>query len=133
MSVYVEQTGYTVSFDFVVNGDANTPKPSRLSYQKPGFRGRTVSGIPKHQGGHGLTVEYDTMTIEEFPFFAVAFFPGLNSGEGPTVTVYWPNPYEAGRFVTADGMLMWPEWGQWEKGLLHGCKMEITSLKQRPD
>jgi hypothetical protein len=106
--------------------DVTHPGPRTLEYIPPQKIGHAISGNPIFQGPPGLKARWPKCTIDTFQAIAVIFF---TKSHYPLVTIVWPDPQQAGRFIQAQAFMGWPKSAYEDNGFL-SAEVEFYSLRE---
>jgi hypothetical protein len=110
-----------MKFDEIVH-----PSPSTLEYTPPERVGFMVSGNPVYQGPPGLKATWENCEIDTFQALAVIYFGKQNY---PLVDLVWPDPQQAGRYISAQAFMGWPRSSYQPNGYL-SAEVEFFSLRE---
>jgi len=113
LGTYVPQ-GVAIGADIILDGQLNIPTPTSLDETEPPQVGTYLSGAPAFMGLPNRTLTWDWMTIDEWQALRTLFDSKLALvGDQRRITVTWPDPDQAGKYVTFTAFMAWPKRGKW--------------------
>ena len=128
---YLATQGVTFGAQIILDGQTNIPTPDALEEDPPKEVGAFLSGGPCFMGLPDRTLTWAQMDTDEWQALFTLFNLKLNLiGDQRRVSVLWPDPDQAGQYVTFDAFLSWPSRGKWENGVYNGCSVKLLKCRQ---
>lgn len=118
--------GGGIAIDGVAFDDVTHPGPTTLEYTPPARQDFMVSGNPVYMGPPGLKATWGDCELDTFQALAVVFF---GKADYPLVSIVWPDPQQAGRFISAQAFMGWPKSAYKANGYL-SAEVEFFSLRE---
>jgi len=130
LGTYVPQ-GVALGADVVLDGTLNIPTPTYLDEKPPTRVGTYLSGAPAFMGLPDRTLTWEWMTIDEWQALRVLFDTKLALiGDDRLITVTWPDPDQAGKYVEFRAFMDWPVRGRWSPpGVFVGSSLVLLKCR----